>query len=65
MFTERMSDGAETSANRPCPTALLLIDVINDASESEEENEYALNLMKKVVKSDITPSASLDLEALR
>jgi nicotinamidase-related amidase len=35
------------------------------ASESKEENDYALNLMKKVVKADITPSVSLDLEALR
>jgi nicotinamidase-related amidase len=34
------------------------------ASNSDAENVYALQLMKKVVKADITPSTSLDLEAL-
>jgi nicotinamidase-related amidase len=33
------------------------------ASETETENQYALQLMKKVVKADITPSTELDLEA--
>jgi nicotinamidase-related amidase len=34
------------------------------ASNSEPENQYALQLMKKVVKADITPSTELDLKAL-
>jgi nicotinamidase-related amidase len=34
------------------------------ASESEAENHYALQLMQKVVKADITPSTELDLERL-
>jgi nicotinamidase-related amidase len=34
------------------------------ASNTEAENQYALQLMKKVVKADITPSSELDLEAL-
>ena len=34
------------------------------ASESEAENHYALKLMQKVVKADITPSTGLDLERL-
>jgi nicotinamidase-related amidase len=34
------------------------------ASETEAENDYALQLMKKVVKADIRPSTELDLEAL-
>jgi nicotinamidase-related amidase len=34
------------------------------ASESEAENHYALQLMKKVVKADIRPSTELDLEAM-
>ncbi len=34
------------------------------ASETEAENQYALQLMKKVVKADIRPSTELDLEAL-
>jgi nicotinamidase-related amidase len=34
------------------------------ASNTEAENQYALQLMKKVVKADITPSTGLDLEAL-
>lgn len=34
------------------------------ASETEAENRYALQLMKKVVKADIRPSTELDLEAL-
>src|SRR5688572_14504730 len=34
------------------------------ASNTEAENEYALQLMKKVVKADITPSTELDLKAL-
>lgn len=34
------------------------------ASETEAENNYALQLMKKVVKADIRPSVELDLEAL-
>jgi nicotinamidase-related amidase len=33
-------------------------------SETEAENHYALQLMKKVVKADIRPSAELDLEAM-
>ena len=33
-------------------------------SETEAENQYALQLMKKVVKADITPSTELDIEAL-
>jgi len=34
-------------------------------SNSEAENQYALQLMKKVVKADIRPSADLDLKAMR
>ena len=34
------------------------------ASDSDAENRYALQLMKKVVKADITPSTELDLERL-
>ena len=34
------------------------------ASNTEEENRYALKLMQKVVKADIRPSTGLDLEAL-
>ena len=34
------------------------------ASESEAENHYALQLMQKVVKADITPSTELDLGRL-
>jgi nicotinamidase-related amidase len=34
------------------------------ASNTEVENQYALQLMKKVVKADITVSDQLDLEAL-
>jgi nicotinamidase-related amidase len=34
------------------------------ASETEAENQYALQLMKKVVKADIRPSTELDLEAM-
>lgn len=34
------------------------------ASETEAENLYALQLMKKVAKADIRPSTELDLEAL-
>lgn len=34
------------------------------ASESEAENEYALQLLKKVVKADIRPSTELDLAKL-
>jgi nicotinamidase-related amidase len=34
------------------------------ASETEAENHYALQLMKKVVKADIRPSTELDLEAM-
>jgi nicotinamidase-related amidase len=34
------------------------------ASETPEQNDYALELMRKVVKADITPSDRLDLEAL-
>lgn len=34
------------------------------ASETEAENRYPLQLMKKVVKADIRPSTELDLEAL-
>jgi len=34
------------------------------ASETEAENHYALQLMKKVVKADIRPSTELDLEAI-
>jgi len=34
------------------------------ASETEAENQYALQLMKKVVKADLTPSTELDLKAL-
>lgn len=33
-------------------------------SETEAENQYALQLMKKVVKADIRPSTELDLEAM-
>jgi nicotinamidase-related amidase len=35
------------------------------ASNSEAENHYALQLMKKVVKADIRPSTELDLKAMR
>ena len=35
------------------------------ASNTEAENQYALQLMKKVVKADIRPSTELDLKALR
>jgi nicotinamidase-related amidase len=35
------------------------------ASNTEVENQYALQLMKKVVKADITPSTELDLKAMR
>ena len=35
------------------------------ASETEAENQYALQLLKKVVKADITPSTELDVEAMR
>lgn len=34
------------------------------ASETDAENQYALQLMKKVVKADIRPSTELKLEAL-
>ena len=34
------------------------------ASNTETENQYALRLMKKVVKADITPSTELNLKAL-
>lgn len=34
-------------------------------SETEEENEYALAQMKKVLKADITNAADLDLEAVK
>jgi nicotinamidase-related amidase len=34
------------------------------ASETEAENQYALQLMKKVVKADIRPSTELNLDAL-
>jgi nicotinamidase-related amidase len=34
------------------------------ASNTEVENQYALQLMKKVVKADITPSTGLDLRTL-
>lgn len=34
------------------------------ASETEAENQYALQLMKKVAKADIRPSTELDLEAM-
>ncbi len=34
------------------------------ASNSERENEYALTLLKKVVKADISPAAELNLVAL-
>jgi len=34
------------------------------ASETEAENQYALQLMRKVVKADITPSTELDLKRL-
>lgn len=35
------------------------------ASNTEPENHFALQLMKKVVKADIRPSTDLDLKALR
>ena len=35
------------------------------ASNTEVENQYALQLMKKVVKADIRPSTELDLKAMR
>jgi nicotinamidase-related amidase len=34
------------------------------ASETEAENQYALQLMKKVVKADIRPSTEIDFEEL-
>lgn len=34
------------------------------ASETEAENQYALQLMKKVAKADIRPSTELNLEAM-
>ena len=34
------------------------------ASNEQEENDHALDQMKKVLKADITSSARLDLEAL-
>jgi nicotinamidase-related amidase len=34
------------------------------ASNTEAENQYALQLLKKVVKADITPSTDLDVEGL-
>lgn len=34
------------------------------ASNTEAENQYALQLMKKVVKADIRPSTDLDLKAM-
>ena len=34
------------------------------ASNTERDNEYALKLMQKVVKADITPSTELDLARL-
>ena len=42
----------------------LLIPSACVASESEAENHYALKLMQKVVKADITPSTELDIERL-
>lgn len=35
------------------------------ASPNEEENEHALDLMKRVLKADIRPSTELDLDELR
>ena len=35
------------------------------ASNTEAENHYALQLMKKVVKADIRPSTELDLKGMR
>jgi len=35
------------------------------ASNTEAENQYALQLMKKVVKADIRPSTELDVKAMR
>jgi nicotinamidase-related amidase len=35
------------------------------ASADKEANRYALELMKRVLKADIRPSAELDLEELR
>jgi nicotinamidase-related amidase len=35
------------------------------ASNTEEENEHALKLMKQVLKADTTPSEELDLEAMK
>jgi len=35
------------------------------ASNTEEENRYALEQMRDVLKADITPSTELDLEALK
>ena len=35
------------------------------ASNTEAENQYALQLMKKVVKADIRPSTALDLKGMR
>jgi nicotinamidase-related amidase len=34
------------------------------ASNTEAENQYALQLMKKVIKADLTPSTELDVEAM-
>jgi nicotinamidase-related amidase len=34
------------------------------ASETKEQNDYALKLMERVCKADITPSSALDLESL-
>lgn len=34
------------------------------ASESQEQNDYALRLMARVCKADVTPSANLDLQRL-
>jgi nicotinamidase-related amidase len=35
------------------------------ASNSQEENDYALRQMQKFLKADVTPSTELDLEALK
>ena len=35
------------------------------ASNTEAENHYALQLLKKVVKADVRPSSDLDLKAMR
>jgi nicotinamidase-related amidase len=42
----------------------LLIPSDCTASNSKEENDTALRLMEKVVKADVTPSTSLDLDRL-